>query len=40
MTKIACLGCSWTEGVEKNSEPMLNEDTYPYILNKKKIFIK
>ena len=34
MTKIACLGCSWTEGVEKNSEPMSNEDTYPYILNK------
>ena len=32
-TKIACLGCSWTEGVEKNSEPLQHKDTYPYILN-------
>jgi|TARA_Y100000287_G_scaffold59094_1_gene46413 hypothetical protein len=32
-SKIACLGCSWTEGVEKNSEPLNHKDTYPHILN-------
>ena len=32
--KIACLGCSWTRGIHPNSEPMPNNETYPYHLMK------
>ncbi len=30
--KIACLGCSWTRGIHPNSEPMPDNETYPYHL--------
>ena len=33
MTKIACIGCSWTEGAEQNNDTIGNIETYPYILN-------
>ena len=32
--KIACIGCSFTEGLEVNNQPMKHEDTYPHILHK------
>tara|TARA_Y100001970_G_scaffold86814_1_gene109502 strand:- start:3746 stop:4564 length:819 start_codon:yes stop_codon:yes gene_type:complete len=32
--KIACLGCSWTRGIHPNSEPMPDNETYPYHLMK------
>ena len=32
--KIACLGCSWTRGIHPNSEPMPNNEQYPYHLMK------
>ena len=28
--KIACVGCSWTEGVEQNGKSIDKEQTYPY----------
>ena len=30
--KIACIGCSWTEGVENTGEAIQKEETYPYAL--------
>ena len=33
MTKIACIGCSWTEGAEQDNDTIGNIETYPYILN-------
>ena len=33
MINIACIGCSFTEGLEVNNQPMNHEDTYPYILH-------
>ena len=31
--KVACLGCSWTEGISLDNKPMPHESTYPYILS-------
>lgn len=31
--KIACIGCSWTEGAEQDNDTIGNTETYPYILN-------
>jgi len=30
--KIACIGCSWTEGVEHDGKSINKEQTYPYAL--------
>lgn len=30
--KIACIGCSWTEGVEHTGNTIQKEETYPYAL--------
>ncbi len=34
MTKIACIGCSWTEGIAVDGQLMDHQDTYPYLLSK------
>ena len=32
MIKIACVGCSWTEGVQHDGKPINKQETYPYAL--------
>ena len=32
--KLACIGCSWTEGIASDGKLMDYKDTYPYVLSK------